>query len=100
MLRPARRRTGPAQRSAERVIQATAANYSSMYQDVANQRRTEISYLLGYACQAAARHQLVPAAPATVASDAWSTHLHSTRIGQRLRHAATLPTCSYHLGKP
>lgn len=42
-----------------RVIQATAANYSSMYQDVANGRRTEISYLLGYACQAAARHQLV-----------------------------------------
>ncbi|OIN52695.1 putative 2-dehydropantoate 2-reductase [Pseudomonas costantinii] len=43
----------------ERVIQATAANYSSMYQDVANARRTEISYLLGYACQATARHQLV-----------------------------------------
>ena len=42
----------------ERVIQATAANYSSMYQDVAGARRTEISYLLGYACQAAARHQL------------------------------------------
>lgn len=41
-----------------RVIQATAANYSSMYQDVANGRRTEISYLLGYACQAAIRHQL------------------------------------------
>ena len=43
----------------QRVIQATAANYSSMYQDVTNARRTEISYLLGYACQAAARHQLV-----------------------------------------
>ncbi|WP_426134437.1 putative 2-dehydropantoate 2-reductase [Pseudomonas sp. PWP3-1b2] len=43
----------------QRVIHATAANYSSMYQDVANARRTEISYLLGYACQAAARHQLV-----------------------------------------
>ncbi|KRP43289.1 2-dehydropantoate 2-reductase [Pseudomonas libanensis] len=43
----------------ERVILATAANYSSMYQDVANARRTEISYLLGYACQAAARHRLV-----------------------------------------
>ncbi|AZE68924.1 ketopantoate reductase [Pseudomonas synxantha] len=42
----------------ERVIHATAANYSSMYQDVANARRTEISYLLGYACQAAARHRL------------------------------------------
>lgn len=46
------------QSEVERVIQATAANYSSMYQDVANARRTEISYLLGYACQAAARHQL------------------------------------------
>ncbi|WP_205548136.1 putative 2-dehydropantoate 2-reductase [Pseudomonas carnis] len=43
----------------QRVIQATAVNYSSMHQDVANHRRTEISYLLGYACQAAARHQLV-----------------------------------------
>ncbi|WP_339475557.1 MULTISPECIES: putative 2-dehydropantoate 2-reductase [unclassified Pseudomonas] len=42
----------------ERVIQATAANYSSMYQDVANRRRTEISYLLGYACKIAQRHEL------------------------------------------
>lgn len=40
----------------ERVIQATAANYSSMYQDVAHGRRTEISYLLGHACAMAARH--------------------------------------------
>lgn len=46
------------QTEVERVIQATAANYSSMYQDVANGRRTEISYLLGYACRAALRHQL------------------------------------------
>nr|WP_315414928.1 putative 2-dehydropantoate 2-reductase [uncultured Pseudomonas sp.] len=46
------------QHEVERVIQATAANYSSMYQDVANGRRTEISFLLGYACQAATRHQL------------------------------------------
>ncbi len=46
------------QHEVERVIHATAANYSSMYQDVAHTRRTEISYLLGYACQAAARHQL------------------------------------------
>ncbi|MCF4994317.1 putative 2-dehydropantoate 2-reductase [Pseudomonas syringae] len=43
----------------ERVIQATAANYSSMYQDVNNGRRTEISYLLGHACTVAARHQLI-----------------------------------------
>ncbi|MCU1763454.1 putative 2-dehydropantoate 2-reductase [Pseudomonas sp. 14P_8.1_Bac3] len=46
------------QHEVERVIHATAANYSSMYQDVANQRRTEISYLLGYACKVATRHQL------------------------------------------
>lgn len=46
------------QAEVERVIQATAANYSSMYQDVANGRRTEISYLLGYACRVALRHQL------------------------------------------
>jgi 2-dehydropantoate 2-reductase len=46
------------QQEVERVILATAANYSSMYQDVANQRRTEISYLLGHACKVAARHQL------------------------------------------
>jgi len=46
------------QQEVERVIHATAANYSSMYQDVSNRRRTEISYLLGYACKVAARHQL------------------------------------------
>ncbi|KPB37115.1 2-dehydropantoate 2-reductase [Pseudomonas syringae pv. maculicola] len=40
-----------------RVIHATAANYSSMYQDVLHGRRTEISYLLGYACAAAVRHR-------------------------------------------
>jgi 2-dehydropantoate 2-reductase len=42
-----------------RVIQATAANYSSMHQDVAQGRRTEIAYLLGHACAAAQRHRLV-----------------------------------------
>jgi 2-dehydropantoate 2-reductase len=47
------------QSEVERVIQATAANYSSMYQDVANGRRTEISYLLGHACKVAQRHELV-----------------------------------------
>ena len=41
-----------------RVIQATANNYSSMHQDVTQGRRTEISYLLGYACQAAYTQQL------------------------------------------
>jgi 2-dehydropantoate 2-reductase len=42
-----------------KVIQATAANYSSMHQDVAGGRRTEIAYLLGYACTAARRLGLV-----------------------------------------
>ena len=42
-----------------RVIQATANNYSSMHQDVAHGRRTEISYLLGYACEAARSRQFV-----------------------------------------
>lgn len=42
----------------QRVIQATAANYSSMHQDVSQGRRTEIAYLLGYACNAAQRQQL------------------------------------------
>ncbi|MBV7478613.1 putative 2-dehydropantoate 2-reductase [Pseudomonas sp. PDM31] len=46
------------QQEVERVIQATAANFSSMHQDVASQRRTEINYLLGYACKVATRHQL------------------------------------------
>lgn len=41
-----------------RVIQATAANYSSMYQDVRGARRTEIHYLLGHACRVGARHGL------------------------------------------
>jgi 2-dehydropantoate 2-reductase len=41
-----------------RVIDATAANFSSMHQDVAHGRRTEIAYLLGHACAAAQRHQL------------------------------------------
>lgn len=38
-----------------RVIAATAANYSSMYQDVAAGRRTEVAYLLGHACREARR---------------------------------------------
>ena len=43
----------------QRVIQATAANYSSMHQDVAQGRRTEIAYLLGHACVTAQRQRLV-----------------------------------------
>lgn len=42
----------------QRVIVATAANYSSMYQDVRAGRRTEVHYLLGHACRAAGRHGL------------------------------------------
>ncbi|WP_394561630.1 putative 2-dehydropantoate 2-reductase [Aquipseudomonas alcaligenes] len=41
-----------------RVIDGTAANFSSMYQDVARGRRTEIGYLLGYALREAQRLQL------------------------------------------
>ncbi|MDO9624619.1 MAG: putative 2-dehydropantoate 2-reductase [Pseudomonas sp.] len=43
----------------QQVIQATAANYSSMHQDVAQGRRTEIAYLLGYACATALRQRLI-----------------------------------------
>jgi 2-dehydropantoate 2-reductase len=46
------------QAEVERVIAATAANYSSMYQDVAAGRRTEIGYLLGHACRETAQRQL------------------------------------------
>ncbi|MBD9676691.1 putative 2-dehydropantoate 2-reductase [Pseudomonas sp. PDM18] len=42
----------------ERVIAATAANFSSMYQDVAKGRRSEIAYLLGHACQEGDRRHL------------------------------------------
>jgi 2-dehydropantoate 2-reductase len=65
----------------ERVIHATAANYSSMHQDVTSQRRTEISYLLGYACKVAERHQL--------------TLPHLTQLQQRLitrLHSLGLPS--------
>ncbi|MCQ4296886.1 putative 2-dehydropantoate 2-reductase [Pseudomonas stutzeri] len=41
------------EREVRRVIEATAANYSSMYQDVRLGRRTEIAYLLGHACRSA-----------------------------------------------
>ncbi|AZG74423.1 2-dehydropantoate 2-reductase [Shewanella livingstonensis] len=40
------------------VIDLTAANYSSMYQDVTHNRPTEISYINGYICQQAKVHQL------------------------------------------
>ena len=46
------------QEEVERVIQATAANYSSMHQDVARGRRSVITYLLGHACREAERREL------------------------------------------
>lgn len=39
----------------QRVLEATASNYSSMYQDVARRQRTEIAYLSGYAEKTAQR---------------------------------------------
>lgn len=41
-----------------RVIDATAANYSSMHQDVSRGRRTEVAYLLGHALRQADAHRL------------------------------------------
>jgi len=64
------------QQEVERVIHATAANFSSMHQDVASLRRTEISYLLGYACKVAERHRLnLP--HLTQLQQRLITHLHS-----------------------
>lgn len=40
------------------VIKLTAANYSSMYQDVAHHRATEINFINGYICQQAQLHRL------------------------------------------
>ncbi|MGX9460485.1 ketopantoate reductase family protein [Shewanella sp. A14] len=40
------------------VINLTAENYSSMYQDVAHNRLTEINYINGYICQQAQLHHL------------------------------------------
>jgi 2-dehydropantoate 2-reductase len=41
-----------------RVIELTAANYSSMHQDIAHQRRTEIDQINGYICERAKAHNL------------------------------------------
>ncbi|QLK46153.1 2-dehydropantoate 2-reductase [Vibrio owensii] len=40
------------------VVNATAANYSSMRQDVYHQRRTEIDYITGYLLKAAEKHHI------------------------------------------
>lgn len=44
--------------SVQQVIEATAANYSSMQQDVQQQRQTELAYINGYLLQQAQVHQL------------------------------------------
>jgi 2-dehydropantoate 2-reductase len=67
--------------SVEAVITATAANYSSMYQDVAAGRRTEVGYLLGYVCSEARQQRI-----ATPALDA----LHKALLAAL--HAKGLPT--------
>ncbi|WP_104037313.1 2-dehydropantoate 2-reductase [Vibrio jasicida] len=40
------------------VVNATAANYSSMRQDVFHQRRTEIDFITGYLLKAAEKHHI------------------------------------------
>ncbi|MCT8985527.1 ketopantoate reductase family protein [Shewanella phaeophyticola] len=42
----------------KQVIALTSANFSSMYQDVAHHRATEIDYINGYICQQARRYNL------------------------------------------
>ena len=42
----------------EKTLRETANNYSSMYQDVANRRTTEIDYLNGYICKLAKQAEL------------------------------------------
>lgn len=60
------------------VIERTRANSSSMRQDVKTRRRTEISYILGFACDAARRKALpAPALDALLAD----TQQHLQRLG-------------------
>ncbi len=60
------------------VIERTGANTSSMRQDIKARRRTEISYILGFACNAARRSAIaVPALDALLADT--QQHLH--RLG-------------------
>lgn len=49
-----------------RVITLTAANYSSMYQDVAHHRPTEIEQINGYICERARAHGLTAATNANM----------------------------------
>ena len=49
------------------VIRLTAGNFSSMHQDIAHQRRTEIDQINGYICERAQAHGL----SAPVNADLW-----------------------------
>lgn len=50
------------------VIRLTAGNFSSMHQDIAHQRRTEIDQINGYTCERAQAHGL----SAPVNADLWA----------------------------
>lgn len=50
------------------VIRLTAGNFSSMHQDIAHQRRTEINQINGYICERARAHGL----SAPVNADLWA----------------------------
>lgn len=46
------------QESVMGVIEATAINYSSMKQDIAHQRKSEIDFISGYLCRKAEQHKI------------------------------------------
>ncbi|MGF1907886.1 2-dehydropantoate 2-reductase [Vibrio kasasachensis] len=46
------------QKTVERVISATSSNYSSMEQDIAHQRQSEIDFITGYVLDRAATHNI------------------------------------------
>lgn len=58
--------------SIDRVIEATSQNYSSMQQDVAHQRPTEIDFITGYVIKKAAQHSL-----AVPVNQSLYQHIHS-----------------------
>ncbi|WP_217543869.1 2-dehydropantoate 2-reductase [Vibrio metschnikovii] len=58
--------------SIDRVIEATSQNYSSMQQDVAQQRPTEIDFITGYVIKKAAQHSL-----AVPVNQSLYQHIHS-----------------------
>ncbi|WP_332418997.1 2-dehydropantoate 2-reductase [Vibrio metschnikovii] len=58
--------------SIDHVIEATSQNYSSMQQDVAHQRPTEIDFITGYVIKKAAQHSL-----AVPVNQSLYQHIHS-----------------------